>query len=75
MILNLEILLKSFFQKLEGEIRATVDEATKKAKADKEIGLDELTADIYVQNLEGKIRNIAPFDPLIHKRIGPAVNQ
>lgn len=62
-------------KKLEGEIRAAVDEATKKAKVDKEIGVEELTADIYTNNLEGKIRNILPFDPLDHKRIGPAVNQ
>ncbi|KAF2903998.1 hypothetical protein ILUMI_02169 [Ignelater luminosus] len=74
-ITSTNLLSTDEIKKLEGEIRATVDEATKKAKADKEIALDELTADIYVQNLEGKIRNISSFDPLEHKRIGPAVNQ
>ncbi|XP_019865397.2 probable pyruvate dehydrogenase E1 component subunit alpha, mitochondrial isoform X2 [Aethina tumida] len=62
-------------KKLEGEIRATVDDATKKAKADKEIGLDELTADVCAEFLEGPIRNIDIFSPLQHKNIGPAINK
>jgi len=61
-------------KKLETEIRAAVDDATKKAKSDKEITMDELTADIYSKDLEGNIRNIGPFNPLPHKRIGKAVN-
>ncbi|KAJ8949970.1 hypothetical protein NQ318_002378 [Aromia moschata] len=61
-------------KKIDADIRATVDEATKQAKADKEIGLDELSADIYAHNLEEKIRNVSLFTPLVHKRIGPAVN-
>lgn len=59
---------------MEGEIRTVVDEATKKAKTEPEIGLEELTADIYVNNLEGDIRNISPFNSLKHKSMGPAVN-
>lgn len=51
-----------------------MDDAVKKAKADVEIGLDELSADVYAENLEESIRNITPFAPLKHKRIGPAVN-
>lgn len=62
------------FQKIDGEIRAAIDDATKKCKADKEIGLDELSADIYSLNIEQKVRNIDPFSHLVHKRIGPAVN-
>lgn len=63
-----------FFQKIENEIRVTVDENVKLAKADKEVGLDELAADIYAVNLEENIRNVTPFNPLKHKRIGKAVN-
>ncbi|XP_044270728.1 pyruvate dehydrogenase E1 component subunit alpha, mitochondrial-like isoform X1 [Tribolium madens] len=59
---------------IDTEIRSTVDEATKKAKAEKEIPLEELTADIYSLDLEKQIRNIDPFNPLPHKRIGEAVN-
>ncbi|KAK4872795.1 hypothetical protein RN001_014824 [Aquatica leii] len=62
-------------KKMEAEIRGVVDEATKKAKADSEISMEELTADIYSNNLEGTIRNTTPFNPLEHSRIGQAVNQ
>lgn len=62
------------FQKLDGEIRHEIDEATKKAKSDKEIGLDELPADIYSSCLEPKVRNIDPFNHLNHKNIGKPKN-
>ncbi|XP_023013052.1 probable pyruvate dehydrogenase E1 component subunit alpha, mitochondrial isoform X2 [Leptinotarsa decemlineata] len=61
-------------KKIDGEIRASIDEATKKSVSDKEIGMDELPADIYANNLEGNIRNVDVFTPLTHKRIGAAVN-
>ncbi|XP_066254408.1 pyruvate dehydrogenase E1 component subunit alpha, mitochondrial-like isoform X1 [Euwallacea similis] len=61
-------------KEIDAKIRTEVDEATKKAKADKEVGLDELAADIYAHNLEGDIRGISLFQPLKHKRLGPAVN-
>jgi len=51
-----------------------VDNAVKAAKADKELPLSELTADIYTTCLEKNIRNINPFNPLPHMRLGPAVN-
>lgn len=62
------------FQAIENEIRQSVDENVKKAKADIEVPLDELCADIYAENLEESVRNITPFNPLQHKRVGPAVN-
>ncbi|XP_017772538.1 PREDICTED: probable pyruvate dehydrogenase E1 component subunit alpha, mitochondrial isoform X2 [Nicrophorus vespilloides] len=61
-------------KKLETEIRVAVDEATKKAKTDKEVPMEELTGDIYATTYEPKIRNITPFNPLDHKRYGQAVN-
>ncbi|KAG8238920.1 hypothetical protein J437_LFUL000757 [Ladona fulva] len=61
-------------KKLEQEIRREVDEATKRSKQDAEIGMDELTADVYSNPLEDKIRGIAPWEQLPHKRLGPAVN-
>lgn len=51
-----------------------VDEAGEKAKLDKEVGLDELATDVYAQDLEKSIRNVTPFSPLIHKRVGSAIN-
>ncbi|KAL0271556.1 UNVERIFIED_CONTAM: hypothetical protein PYX00_008613 [Menopon gallinae] len=52
----------------------TIDEAVKKSKADKEIGNDELTADIYSNPLETNIRGVSPYDNHLHKRIGRAIN-
>lgn len=59
---------------MEAQIRKTVDDAVKTAKSDKEIADHELSADIYAECLESEIRNITPFVPLKHSRIGPAVN-
>lgn len=61
-------------QKIETDIRNTVDEATKKAKADKEIGLDEITGDIYAAPLEPTVRGVAPWNRLPHKSIGKPAN-
>lgn len=63
------------FQTIEAQIRNEVDDATKKAKTDKEISLDELSADVYAKpdNLD-LIRNVIPNSELQHKRLGKAVN-
>lgn len=61
-------------KKIDGEIKSTVDEATKVAKSDGEISVEELTTDISSNNLEPSIRNCLPFNPLSHQRLGPAVN-
>nr|CAD7204790.1 unnamed protein product [Timema douglasi] len=61
-------------QTLEADIRKEVDESTKKAKADKEIGLDELTTDIYADPIETTIRGTTPWDRLPHKSLKLAVN-
>ncbi|XP_065161699.1 probable pyruvate dehydrogenase E1 component subunit alpha, mitochondrial isoform X2 [Atheta coriaria] len=62
-------------KKIEMEIRVAVDEATKRAKGDKEIPSNELTADIYCENVAGPIRNVTNFNALSHTRIGAAVNK
>jgi len=51
-----------------------VDEDVKKAKSDKEIGLEELVTDIYADNKEHVIRGTTPWDQLQHKTLGTAVN-
>ncbi|XP_015589767.1 probable pyruvate dehydrogenase E1 component subunit alpha, mitochondrial isoform X2 [Cephus cinctus] len=73
-ILNANLVSAEELKKLESEIRKTVDDAVKIAKADKEIPLNELTTDIYAECLETEIRNTTPFNPLSHARLGPAVN-
>ncbi|CAG9128709.1 unnamed protein product [Plutella xylostella] len=47
-------------------VRKEVDEATKQAKSDAEIGVEELSADIYVNNLHNEIRGVTPMAPLQH---------
>ena len=61
-------------QKIELDIRKEIDDAVKAAKADKEAPLTEVTTDVYVENLEPEIRNLTPFNPLSHYRLGKAVN-
>lgn len=60
---------------IESRVRTAVDEAHQKSKTAKEIGLDELTADIYASPANSEaIRNILPNQPLQHKTIGKAKN-
>ncbi|XP_043249356.1 probable pyruvate dehydrogenase E1 component subunit alpha, mitochondrial isoform X1 [Colletes gigas] len=73
-ILNSNLVTQEEMKALENKIRKMVDDAVKAAKADSEIPLNELTADIYANNLEKEIRNITPFKPLSHTRLGPAIN-
>ncbi|XP_052892544.1 pyruvate dehydrogenase E1 component subunit alpha type II, mitochondrial-like isoform X1 [Anopheles moucheti] len=74
-ILTTELATVEELKEIEGKIRAEVDTATKVAKADKEISVEELTADIYAnpQNLTA-VRNTLPHAELAHKRLGQAVN-
>lgn len=61
-------------KKMDGEIKKEVDEATKTAKADTEIGLPELTTDVYSNNLDGDIRGSNPISWLKHSSLNRAVN-
>lgn len=62
-------------QAIEVRIKNEVEDAAKKARTDKEIGLNELTMDIYAnpKNCD-EIRNILPNQPLTHSTLGRAVN-
>jgi len=69
-LLSTQLATADELKKLDNEIKAEVDEATKKAKADREIGLDELTADIYCNTVEPIIRGTTPWNPMPHKNVG-----
>lgn len=56
------------------EIKAEIDEATKLARADKEIGLSELTTDVYSKELVSAIRGVTIDKPMTHATLGKAVN-
>lgn len=73
-ILSANLITAEEIKTMENEIRKSIDDAVKTAKADKEIPLSELTADIYAACQEKEIRNTTPFMPLKHSRLGPAVN-
>lgn len=63
------------FQALEVRIKNEVDDAAKKARTDKEIGVHELTADIYADPKHNEeVRNILPNQPLKHISLGKPVN-
>ena len=61
-------------QDVDQEVRQVIDDAVKRAKSDKEIGLEELTADISSNPIDTRIRGVTAFDTLTHRRLGPAVN-
>lgn len=62
-------------KKIDTEIKTTVDAATKLATVDKEIGVHELTTDIYCQNLAGQVRGSQPSSHLNHTSLNRAVNK
>merc|ERR1712121_70846 len=59
---------------IEIDVKKAVDADVKKAKTDGEIGAEELFYDIYENNLEGKIRGVAPWDQHEHKKTQVAAN-
>merc|ERR1712051_253522 len=59
---------------IEIEVRQAVDVDVKKAKADGQIGEEELYYDIYEKNLQGEIRGITAFDKHPHKKTQVAQN-
>jgi len=59
---------------IEVDVKKKVDEDVKKAKADGEIGVEELFFDMYENNLQGKIRGITPWDQHEHKKTTTAQN-
>jgi len=58
---------------IDTAVRKEVDDATIKAKADKEIPLEELWTDVYSNNLEPKIRGTTGYT-LTHRQMQKGVN-
>ena len=61
-------------QEMEVSIKKAVDAEVKKAKADPEIGVEELFNDAYEQNLGGDIRGLLPWERHPHKTTQTAIN-
>lgn len=73
-IINTGLATAEELKKIETEIRVKVDEATKKAKTDAEIGMEELAADVYAAPLESALKGTTPWNAHTLKRVGAAVN-
>merc|ERR1712128_14477 len=73
-LVGAELAEVSELKSIEISVKKAVDADVKKAKADGEIGAEELFYDIYENNLEGTIRGIAPWDQHTHKKTQVAVN-
>ncbi|ODM89774.1 putative pyruvate dehydrogenase E1 component subunit alpha, mitochondrial [Orchesella cincta] len=74
-IINAGLTTAEELKSIDNEVRVEVDKATKDAKADGEISLEEIAADIYALNLEGPVRGIVSGDSFKHINIGPQVNR
>lgn len=61
-------------KKIDAEVKKEVDAATAASKSDTEIGLPELTCDVYSMNQEGDVRGITVDKPLKHTSLNKAVN-
>uniref|UniRef100_A0A8D8NGN4 Pyruvate dehydrogenase E1 component subunit alpha n=1 Tax=Culex pipiens TaxID=7175 RepID=A0A8D8NGN4_CULPI len=74
-ILTNELATTEELKEIESKLRGEVDAATKVAKADKEIAVEELVTDIYAKPDNcSAIRNSTPGGELAHKSLGRAVN-
>lgn len=74
-IIAAELATAEEIKTIELAVKNEVDEASKKSKTDKEIGVEELTTDIYSDPQHTPlIRNTIPLNELKHKRLGKAVN-
>jgi len=59
---------------IEQQVKKEVDSDSKRAREDTEIKEEELFWDMYQQNLQGKIRGVAPWDQNEHRNTQIAIN-
>ena len=74
-MIDTELATADELKAIDISIKKEIDEATKIAKADKEIGVEELTTDIYCMNQEGDVRGITGNKMLKHTSLNRAVNK
>ncbi|XP_022823591.1 probable pyruvate dehydrogenase E1 component subunit alpha, mitochondrial [Spodoptera litura] len=65
-ILSNELATPDQLKEIDAKVRQEVDDATKQAKAEPEIGIEELAGDIYVDCIDPVIRGVIPNAPLQH---------
>lgn len=67
-ILQLCLADEEELKKIDAKVRKDIQAISKKILTDREVGLDELAADIYSKNLEPSIRGVSGFN-LKHKNV------
>lgn len=65
-ILSNELATPDQLKEIDAKVRQEVDDATKQAKVEPEIGVEELAGDIYVDCIDPVIRGVIPSAPLQH---------
>ncbi|XP_067124881.1 probable pyruvate dehydrogenase E1 component subunit alpha, mitochondrial isoform X2 [Centruroides vittatus] len=73
-IITANLVTSEELKKIEQDVRKEVEEATEIAKSSKEIPLEEMFADVYVEPIQPKIRGVTPFTEHTHKRISTPLN-
>lgn len=73
-IIGADLVTADELKKIDNEVRKEVDEAVKIAKTDKEIAVQELATDVYLNPVETTIRGTTPFDPYTHQRLSKVAN-
>merc|ERR1712142_386871 len=61
-------------KRIEQQVKKEIEVDVKKAKEDKEIGVEKLFWDMYQENLQGEIRGISPWDYHEHRNTQKALN-
>lgn len=68
-VIDAGLITNDEIKKMDSDIKTEVDAATKLAKSDKEIPLQELYTDVYGKNLVPLIRGITPKDFHTHNTL------
>ncbi|KAI5635254.1 dehydrogenase e1 component domain-containing protein [Phthorimaea operculella] len=70
-VISNELVTPDQLKEIDIKVRKEVDEATKIAKSDAEIPIEELSGDIYYKNYHEEIRGVHPGVPLQHLEVVP----
>lgn len=73
-LISAQLATSDEIKQLESEVKAEVEAATEMSKTSREVPLEELYADIYVNPLVAKIRGTTPFTEHKHMRITQPFN-
>ena len=73
-IMEAALVTEAELKVVDDKIKAHVKEGLQKAKKDKKPPAEELTYDIYANEVIKEVRGVSPFKPKVHKSTGQAYN-